>query len=89
MLLPVRVARSAPPMRGLRPKINFSETLRVCNGRAIRPAYEGIETDILTEVVDAYLVGRAIRPAYEGIETRPSGRAKDPASHGSRDPPRL
>ena len=37
------VARSAPPMRGLKPQKPI-DTLNALLGRAIRPAYEGIET---------------------------------------------
>ena len=39
-------------------------------GRAIRPAYEGIETLLGFAVLGKNGSRRAIRPAYEGIETR-------------------
>ena len=38
-------------------------------GRAIRPAYEGIETPRRTGLPPGSSFRRAIRPAYEGIET--------------------
>ena len=39
------VARSAPPMRGLKhAKLKFSLAYNYSVSRAIRPAYEGIET---------------------------------------------
>ena len=38
-------------------------------GRAIRPAYEGIETFVLINFNAMPFASRAIRPAYEGIET--------------------
>ena len=42
-------------------------------GRAIRPAYEGIETRPPPGGTGGYCrPGRAIRPAYEGIETTTS-----------------
>ena len=62
-------------------------------GRAIRPAYEGIETPV-TRSCNAWRSAscRAIRPAYEGIETHEpvdlershlaSGRAIRPAYEG-------
>ena len=66
------VARSAPPMRGLKPHhelLNGKSRYPLC--RAIRPAYEGIETRRFTLVgVGVVVVSRAIRPAYEGIETQ-------------------
>ena len=67
----VFVARSAPLMRGL--KLDFDVVLAVADmpGRAIRPAYEGIETVSCNRSTDLYNPGRAIRPAYEGIETSP------------------
>ena len=40
-------------------------------GRAIRPAYEGIETFQGFRHKRGRCFGRAIRPAYEGIETTP------------------
>ena len=41
-------------------------------GRAIRPAYEGIETSSYTRYRGRIVLPRrAIRPAYEGIETLP------------------
>ena len=58
-------------MRGLKRNPNVLPTSpEHSSGRAIRPAYEGIETyrsngPMLTGVP----VSRAIRPAYEGIET--------------------
>ena len=62
-------------------------------GRAIRPAYEGIETQAVTSSATMPEIAscRAIRPAYEGIETRNShpekiglaaGRAIRPAYEG-------
>ena len=41
----------------------------VAGGRAIRPAYEGIETMLFYEMDEILHRCRAIRPAYEGIET--------------------
>ena len=45
-------------------------TIILARGRAIRPAYEGIETASLRIGEGTERSGRAIRPAYEGIETR-------------------
>ena len=63
------VARSAPPMRGLKHQELPPNRKRRASCRAIRPAYEGIETRPRQDVPAKYPLRRAIRPAYEGIET--------------------
>ena len=45
-------------------------TIILATGRAIRPAYEGIETSTQGSTMQIWQGScRAIRPAYEGIET--------------------
>ena len=58
--------------------------------RAIRPAYEGIETfPILCRRQKCDAFSRAIRPAYEGIETLYCFDDSFSVLNVSRDPPRL
>ena len=59
-------------MRGLK-LVNIREqpAAQCAQGRAIRPAYEGIETRFFTYAHGCInAVRREIRPAYEGIETQ-------------------
>ena len=57
-------------MRGLKHRRSKSSQIFRRRGRAIRPAYEGIETCDLNFICHVSLPSsRAIRPAYEGIET--------------------
>ena len=58
-------------------------------GRAIRPAYEGIETGLRFVPCSREPPRRAIRPAYEGIETNLSAFSFSLVFVWSRDPPRL
>ena len=88
--LSVWVARSAPLMRGLK-HISADFRKAVEEGRrAIRPAYEGIETGSDTTARSRQTPSRrAIRPAYEGIETYHPVGVKHTWRPMSRDPPRL
>ena len=62
-------------MRGLKPYFAMGDQLVARVSRAIRPAYEGIETSRITRwLTTDFSVGRAIRPAYEGIETHITSR---------------
>ena len=63
------VARSAPPMRGLKQLSSWESCKNWAFCRAIRPAYEGIETQRRDSEYQKITDCRAIRPAYEGIET--------------------
>ena len=57
-------------MRGLKPEYCHPFFTRILESRAIRPAYEGIETvDHVSDGRHRVFDCRAIRPAYEGIET--------------------
>ncbi len=65
------IARSAPPMRGLK-RLRVEHYIPNCihRNRAICPAYEGIETFSTIMSPFSTIMNRAICPAYEGIETK-------------------
>ena len=66
----IKVARSAPPMRGLKRKQNRSINIELISVARSAPPMRGLKRrSTVFETPEHGLVGRAIRPAYEGIET--------------------
>ena len=63
------VARSAPPMRGLKhgDRLPFSVG-RLSTSRAIRPAYEGIETFFLAELLKGSIHVARSAPPMRGLK---------------------